>query len=183
MRVTAFVTNTTKGQLADLELRHRRRARCEDRIRLAKDTGLANLPLHSFAANRIWCATVALAAEITAEITAWMQLLALPGHHTGTRHDGGNPRRCASDYSPSPRPWPAPAGGCACTWPPGHPSPAWPYKGWNVWQPSSPVDPRLDRPDNPLHHPRAVDPAAPARQRSTCHTPGAESATNTTHEP
>jgi len=37
MRITAFVTNTRRGQLPDLELRHRRRARCEDRIRLAKD--------------------------------------------------------------------------------------------------------------------------------------------------
>jgi Transposase DDE domain group 1 len=36
-RITAFATNTTTGQLADLELRHRRRARCEDRIRIAKD--------------------------------------------------------------------------------------------------------------------------------------------------
>lgn len=76
MRITAFVTNTRTGQLADLELRHRRRARCEDRIRIAKDTGLNNLPLKSFAANRIWCAVVALAAEIT----AWMQTLALHGH-------------------------------------------------------------------------------------------------------
>ena len=76
MRITAFVTNSTRGQLADLELRHRRRARVEDRIRLAKDTGLANLPLHSFAANQIWCAVVALAAEIT----AWMQMLALHDH-------------------------------------------------------------------------------------------------------
>ena len=76
MRITAFCTNSTKGQLADLELRHRRRARCEDRIRLAKDTGLTNLPLHSFAANRIWCALVALASEIT----AWTQMLALHGH-------------------------------------------------------------------------------------------------------
>ena len=42
-RLTAFVTNTVGGQLADLELRHR--ARCEDRIRNAKDTGLRNLPL------------------------------------------------------------------------------------------------------------------------------------------
>ena len=33
MRITAFVTNTSRGQLPDLELRHRRRARCEDRIR------------------------------------------------------------------------------------------------------------------------------------------------------
>ena len=28
-RFTAFATSTKKGQLADLELRHRRRARCE----------------------------------------------------------------------------------------------------------------------------------------------------------
>ncbi|MBY3554074.1 IS1380 family transposase [Modestobacter lapidis] len=76
LRVTAFVTNTTKGQLADLELRHRRRARCEDRIRCAKDTGLANLPLHDFAQNQIWCAIVALACELT----AWTQTLAFPDH-------------------------------------------------------------------------------------------------------
>jgi hypothetical protein len=79
-RITAFATNTAPGgpgtQLADLELRHRRRARCEDRIRCAKDTGLANLPLHDFAQNQIWCAIVALACEIT----AWMQTLALAGH-------------------------------------------------------------------------------------------------------
>ncbi|MDX6345974.1 MAG: hypothetical protein QOF84_764, partial [Streptomyces sp.] len=30
-RLTCFATNTKGGQLADLELRHRRRARCEDR--------------------------------------------------------------------------------------------------------------------------------------------------------
>ncbi len=47
-RLTAFATNTARGQLPDLELRHRRRARAEDRIRIAKDTGLTNLPLHDF---------------------------------------------------------------------------------------------------------------------------------------
>lgn len=73
LRLTAFITNTARGQLADLELRHRRRARCEDRVRTAKDTGLANLPLHDFAQNQIWLAIVALAVELT----AWMQLLAL----------------------------------------------------------------------------------------------------------
>lgn len=36
LRLHAFATNTSRGQLADLELRHRRRARCEDRIRTAK---------------------------------------------------------------------------------------------------------------------------------------------------
>jgi hypothetical protein len=76
MRVTAFATNTTRGQLADLELRHRRRARCEDRIRCAKDTGLTNLPLFDFDQNRIWCAVVALACELT----AWLGMLALAGH-------------------------------------------------------------------------------------------------------
>ena len=76
MRITAFATNTTRGQLADLELRHRRRARAEDRIRCAKDTGLTNLPLHDFDQNRIWCAIVALACELT----AWLQTLALTGH-------------------------------------------------------------------------------------------------------
>ncbi len=76
MRVTAFATNTAGGQLPDLELRHRRRARAEDRIRNAKDTGLTNLPLHDYAQNQIWCAIVMLAAELT----AWMQLLSLAGH-------------------------------------------------------------------------------------------------------
>ena len=76
MRITAFVTNTTRGQLPDLELRHRRRARCEDRIRIAKDTGLRNLPLHGYAQNQVWCAIVALASDVL----AWMGMLALTSH-------------------------------------------------------------------------------------------------------
>jgi hypothetical protein len=72
-RFTCFVTGTRRGQLADLELRHRRRARCEDRIRGAKDSGLRNLPPHGFAANQLWSELVALANELT----AWMQMLAL----------------------------------------------------------------------------------------------------------
>ncbi len=45
-RFTCFATSAKGRQLADLELRHRRRARCEDRrrMRCAKDTGLRNLP-------------------------------------------------------------------------------------------------------------------------------------------
>jgi hypothetical protein len=79
-RYTAFATNTAPGgpgrQLADLELRHRRRARVEDRIRAAKDTGLRNLPLHELDQNRIWQAVLALACDIT----AWTQMLALTDH-------------------------------------------------------------------------------------------------------
>jgi Transposase DDE domain group 1 len=74
-RFTAFATDAKKGQLADLELRHRRRARCEDRIRCAKDTGLRNLPLKGFAQNQLWCEVVALACELL----AWTQMLALAG--------------------------------------------------------------------------------------------------------
>jgi len=79
-RFTCFVTNTKHGQLAELELRHRRRARAEDRIRCAKDTGLRNLPLHGAAHNQIWAELVALACDLL----AWMQLLAL--HGTDARH-------------------------------------------------------------------------------------------------
>ena len=75
-RVTAFATNTTGGQLADLEVRHRSRARCEDRIRIAKDSGLRNFPLKGFDQNQIWLAVVALAGEIE----AWKSLLAFPTH-------------------------------------------------------------------------------------------------------
>jgi DDE family transposase len=74
-RFTCFATSTKGGQLADLELRHRRRARCEDRIRAAKDTGLRNLPLHGYAQNQIWCEIVTMACELL----AWMQMLALTG--------------------------------------------------------------------------------------------------------
>ena len=74
-RFTCLATSTKGGQLADLELRHRRRARCEDRIRTAKDTGLRNLPLHGYEQNQLWCEIVALACELL----AWMQMLAFTG--------------------------------------------------------------------------------------------------------
>jgi hypothetical protein len=73
-RITCFATNT-KGPgwtLASLEVRHRQRARCEDRIRALKDTGLRNLPLHGYDQNRIWIEVVALAADLL----AWTQTLA-----------------------------------------------------------------------------------------------------------
>ena len=78
MRITGFLTNTTAGgpgrQLADLELRHRRHARVEDRIRASKDTGMRNLPFHDLNQNRIWLAIAALAADLL----AWTARLALP---------------------------------------------------------------------------------------------------------
>jgi hypothetical protein len=76
-RITCFATDATETDLATLELRHRRRARVEDRIRAAKDTGLANLPYRDSASNQIWCELVLLAADLL----AWMQLLGLNGEH------------------------------------------------------------------------------------------------------
>lgn len=71
-RITVFATNTRGGRLADLEVRHRLRARAEDRIRALKDTGMTNLPLQAFAKNQIWLELIQLAAELL----TWTQLLA-----------------------------------------------------------------------------------------------------------
>ena len=76
-RITCFATNTRKGQLAALERRHRNRARCEDRIRCGKDTGMRNLPYQDTASNRIWLEIVQLAEDLL----AWTQALALTGKH------------------------------------------------------------------------------------------------------
>jgi hypothetical protein len=77
-RITIFATNSPGGQLADLELRHRLRARAEDRIRVLKDSGLRNLPLHDFAQNQIWLETVLLAGDLL----TWTATLGLQGHRT-----------------------------------------------------------------------------------------------------
>jgi hypothetical protein len=62
LRLTAFATDTADGKITDLELRHRQRARAEDRIRA---TGLRNLPLHDTEQNQIWLEIVQLA------LTCW----------------------------------------------------------------------------------------------------------------
>ncbi|MGW9599351.1 IS1380 family transposase [Streptomyces albidoflavus] len=75
MRLTCFATNTKNTPIAELELRHRQRARAEDRIRAARATGLRNLPLHDAAQNQIWLEIV----QIARELLAWMPMLALTG--------------------------------------------------------------------------------------------------------
>lgn len=75
MRLTCFATNTTGLPIAELELRHRLRARAEDRIRAARATGLRNLPLHDTAQNHIWLEIV----QIALDLLAWMPMLALTG--------------------------------------------------------------------------------------------------------
>ncbi len=78
--VTGFLINTALGgparQLADLELRHRRHARVEDRIRAVKDTGMRNVPFHGNNQSQIGLAITALARELL----AWRARLALGRH-------------------------------------------------------------------------------------------------------
>ena len=63
------------GQLAQLEARHRAHARVEDRIRCAKNTGLARLPSRQFAINTVWVELVLTAADLL----AWTQTTLLEG--------------------------------------------------------------------------------------------------------
>lgn len=75
MRLTCFATHTTGTPIAKLELRHRQRARAEDRIRAARDTGLRNLPLQQATQNQVWLEIV----QIALDLLAWMPMLALTG--------------------------------------------------------------------------------------------------------
>lgn len=74
-RYQAFATNTTTGQLAFLEARHRAHARVEDRIRHAKDTGLGRFPSREFAINQTWL----MLAGIAADLVAWTRLVGMVG--------------------------------------------------------------------------------------------------------
>lgn len=74
-RFQVFITDSDDPDLAYLEARHRGHARVENRIRAAKDTGLANLPFHAFAANQAWLTLVLMAQDLV----AWAQKLCLDG--------------------------------------------------------------------------------------------------------
>jgi hypothetical protein len=53
-RFQAILTDQPEANIAALERLHRARARVEDRIRAAKQTGLENLPFRDFDANAVW---------------------------------------------------------------------------------------------------------------------------------
>jgi hypothetical protein len=74
-RFTAFLTDQPDADLAVLDTRHRARARVEDRIRGAKDTGARNLPCDTFARNAVWLQVV-LAAQ---DLLCFMANLCLDG--------------------------------------------------------------------------------------------------------
>jgi len=74
MRHQCFITNS-KGDAADLELRHRGHARVEDRIRDAKATGMRNLPFRDVVPNNAWFQLVLCAMDLL----AWTKALCLDG--------------------------------------------------------------------------------------------------------
>jgi hypothetical protein len=74
-RFQVFVTDQGDGDLAALELRHRQRARVEDRIRAAKATGLRNLPFDRWRRNQVWLELVLTAQDLV----CWAQALLLDG--------------------------------------------------------------------------------------------------------
>jgi hypothetical protein len=74
-RFQVFLTDQPDPDIAQLELRHRQRARVEDRIRAAKATGLRNLPFDRWRRNSVWLELV-LAAQ---DLLCWTQALLLAG--------------------------------------------------------------------------------------------------------
>jgi hypothetical protein len=74
-RHTAFITDQDDTDIAALELRHRRRARVEDSIRIAKETGMRGMPFAAFEHNQAWL-EVSLIAQ---GILRWSALLCLEG--------------------------------------------------------------------------------------------------------
>ena len=74
-RFQVFITDQPEEDIVQLEARHRARARAENRIRCAKDTGLENFPFHDFLPNQFWLELV-LAAQ---DAIAFFQRLCLVG--------------------------------------------------------------------------------------------------------
>lgn len=74
-RHTAFITDQDGDDIAALELRHRRRARVEDSIRTAKETGMRGMPFAAFEHNQAWLEVSLLAQGIL----RWASLLCLEG--------------------------------------------------------------------------------------------------------
>jgi hypothetical protein len=76
-RFTAFLTDQSDTDIAVLDARHRAHARVEDRIRGAKNTGLAAMPCDTFDRNQIWTQLVTLACDLL----VFTQRLTLTGEH------------------------------------------------------------------------------------------------------
>jgi hypothetical protein len=132
--------------------------------------------VQGFAQNRIWCAIVALAVEIT----TWMQMPALNGH----RARRWEPNGCGYACSPSRRRSPAPAGRSVSTLRPsslgrpgrrGRGPPTTPGRPWLMLTPPVPTTTMRPRPPGTGAHPR--------RHSGHRHTPTTESTPAGTAQP
>jgi DDE family transposase len=74
-RHQVFVTNSADDDIVYLEVRHRRHAHVEDRIKVAKALGLDHFPSNDFRTNAAWLTTVLIACDLT----YWTQALCLTG--------------------------------------------------------------------------------------------------------
>lgn len=74
LRHQVVLTNST-GDAVALELRHRRHAEVENRIKNLKDCGLERMPFTSFEANAAWMELTLCAADLL----AWCQSICLDG--------------------------------------------------------------------------------------------------------
>ena len=159
-RYQVFVTDLPDADLAYLEALYRGRGRMECRIRDAKDTGLANLPSHSFTINTAWLTLVLIAADLL----AWTKTLCLDGELATAepkrlRYTLLQTAGCSSAQRGAPR----------CGWPPaGHGPPT-----WSPRSPGSPDGPQppADQPSPPAHPNRDISTTAQPRPQADHHPP------------
>jgi len=76
LNLPGFLTDQKDPNIAFLEACQRGRARTENRIADAKDSGLRNLPFADFPANQAWLTLVLLCQDLI----AWIQTLLLKGN-------------------------------------------------------------------------------------------------------
>jgi len=105
-RFQVILTDQPGTDIAALERRHRARARVEDRIRAAKQTGLEKLPFRDFAPNEVWLELVLIAQELI----FYTQTLSLEGELAPLRaEDAALPAAARRGAPGLPRPPGAPA--------------------------------------------------------------------------
>jgi len=89
-RYQVCITDLADGDVAYLEALYRGRGRAERQIADLKDTGLTNLPSHSFAINQAWTETCLIAHDLF----AWTRLLGLePQQSPGDDLTRAEPKR------------------------------------------------------------------------------------------
>ncbi len=96
-RHQVFITNSADADIVYLEVRHRRHAHVEDRIKTAKALGLDHFPSNDFETNAAWLIAVLIACDLT----YWTQRLCLTGAMASRKSCAG---RCGTPPGRSPPP-------------------------------------------------------------------------------